>query len=119
MDHPLSRRTFLQTAAGGAAAAMLEPPGPAHSQQAKEALKTGGRDRVPYICHEVSHFEVPPYEGDRYEAMVPDTLDIQERAILALCKPWKLPEANGFERSLWAQEWGAARGNGRSLCPGG
>lgn len=35
------------------------------------------RDQIPA-------FAVPPYEGERYEARVPDTLDIQERAALAV-----------------------------------
>ena len=32
----------------------------------------------------VPRFDIPPYKGERYEAMVPDTLDVQERAALAV-----------------------------------
>jgi len=41
-------------------------------------------DPIPYIGDEVPEFAVPTYQGERYEAMVPDTLDIQERAALAV-----------------------------------
>ena len=37
-----------------------------------------------YIRKEIPEFRVPSYRGERYEAMVPDTLDIQERAALAV-----------------------------------
>lgn len=41
-------------------------------------------DPIPYIRREIPAFEVPPYEGECYEAMVPATLDLQERAALAV-----------------------------------
>ena len=37
-----------------------------------------------YIREEIPAFEIPPYKGQRYEAMVPATLDLQERAALAI-----------------------------------
>ncbi len=39
---------------------------------------------VEYIRKEILHFHFPEYSGDRYEAMAPDTLDLQERAALAV-----------------------------------
>ena len=39
---------------------------------------------VRYIREDIPSFEVPDYEGNRYQAFVPDTLDIQERAALAV-----------------------------------
>ncbi len=41
-------------------------------------------DPIGYITEEVSEFETHPYEGERYESSVPDTLDVQERARLAI-----------------------------------
>ena len=41
-------------------------------------------DPIGYITEEVPGFETHPYRGERYDAMVPDTLDIQERARLAV-----------------------------------
>ena len=41
-------------------------------------------DPVGYIREEIPEFDVPRYEGDHYEALVPDTLDLQERAALAV-----------------------------------
>ena len=41
-------------------------------------------DPIEYIREEIPEFEVPGYDGERYEAWVPDTLDLQERAELAV-----------------------------------
>ena len=41
-------------------------------------------DPIGYIRPEIPEFELPPYEGERYDATVPDTLDLQERARLAI-----------------------------------
>ena len=41
-------------------------------------------DPIGYVRDEAPFFEVPRYEGERYEAMVPDTLDIQERTALGV-----------------------------------
>lgn len=41
-------------------------------------------DPIGYMREEAPDFDVAPYEGERYEAMVPDTLDLQERAALAV-----------------------------------
>ena len=37
-----------------------------------------------YIHPDAPTVKIKPYEGDRYEAMVPDTLDLAERARLAV-----------------------------------
>ena len=39
---------------------------------------------VGYIRSEVPEFQTSPYDGDRYEAMVPDTFDLQQRAKLVI-----------------------------------
>ena len=41
-------------------------------------------DPIGYIRSEIPEFQTPPYDGDRYEAMVPDTFDLQERARLVI-----------------------------------
>jgi len=41
-------------------------------------------DPIGYVNPQIPEFETPPYRGERYEAMAPDTLDIAERARLAL-----------------------------------
>lgn len=41
-------------------------------------------DPIEYIRPEIPSFEMPPYPGGRYRAMVPDTLDLAERAALAV-----------------------------------
>ena len=42
------------------------------------------REPIEYIRRDIPSFEAPQYPGERYEAMVPDTLDLQERATLAV-----------------------------------
>ena len=39
---------------------------------------------IGYVRETPPPVNVPPYEGDRYAAVVPDTLDLQERAGLAV-----------------------------------
>jgi hypothetical protein len=41
-------------------------------------------DPIGYLQQEIPSFELPPNAGTRYDAMVPDTLDLQERASLAV-----------------------------------
>ena len=41
-------------------------------------------DPIEYIRDQIPEFEVPGYHGERYEAWVPDTLDLQKRATLAI-----------------------------------
>ena len=52
------------------------------SSEAQAEWKPG--DPIGYIREAIPDFDVPPYRGERYEAMVPDTLDLQERAALAV-----------------------------------
>jgi len=41
-------------------------------------------DPIGYVRKEIPAFESPGYPGERYEAQAPDTLDLQERARLAI-----------------------------------
>ena len=41
-------------------------------------------DPIGYVRKDIPDFDVPAYEGTRYEALAPDTLDLQERAALAV-----------------------------------
>jgi len=41
-------------------------------------------DPIGYVRDEAPDFSLPGYDGERYETMVPDTLDIQERAALGI-----------------------------------
>ena len=53
-----------------------------HSEDINAGWKHG--DPIEYMLDEAPGFDVAAYEGERYEAMVPDTLDLQERAALAV-----------------------------------
>src|SRR5262245_53805217 len=56
------------------------------SRERADRMNPIASSRVPieYINPEVPAVEVPPYLGRREEAFVPDTLDLQERAALAV-----------------------------------
>ena len=41
-------------------------------------------DPIEYVRDEIPEFDVPLYEGERYQAPVPDTLDMQGMAALAV-----------------------------------
>ena len=41
-------------------------------------------DPIVYVRREIPEFSVPDFRGERYEALVPDTLDLQQRAELAV-----------------------------------
>lgn len=41
-------------------------------------------DPIGYIRPEIPEFRLPAYKGEQYEALVPDTLDLQERARLTI-----------------------------------
>ena len=41
-------------------------------------------DPISYITPDIPEFDVPAYSGERYEAIVPDTLDLSDRAALAI-----------------------------------
>ncbi len=41
-------------------------------------------DPIGYIRQQIPAFSVPAYRGERYLALAPDTLDLQERAALAV-----------------------------------
>ena len=49
---------------------------------ARKLWKRG--DPIGYIGDEVPKFDFSPFEGEQYERMVPDTLDVDERAELAI-----------------------------------
>ena len=48
----------------------------------RETWKPG--DPIGYITPDTHKVDLPPYKGERYEADVPDTLELQERARLAI-----------------------------------
>src|SRR5437763_2359304 len=75
----LSRRTFLE----GLGAAALAGGACAHA--ADEEKKDFNKDWKPgapitYARDKAPPFDIPAYQGERYEASVPDTLDLAERA---------------------------------------
>lgn len=42
------------------------------------------RVKIEYIRKDIPSFEMPAYQGERYEVLAPDTLDLQERATLSV-----------------------------------
>jgi hypothetical protein len=94
MNREVDRREFVRKTAGmavgaGIALAATQPPYFAASEETVGAGKGPKPDWRPgdpigYINPTIPDFAMPPYEGQRYEAVVPDTLDLAERARLAV-----------------------------------
>jgi hypothetical protein len=79
----MNRRDFVRMiGAGGGLVPWVSPESAAASGAARGKWQRG--DPIPYVRGEIPGFSVSPYDGERYEAMVPDTLDIEERAALAV-----------------------------------
>lgn len=74
----LTRRTFLEGLGAATIAAGVEARGDDEKKQLNKDWKPGAP--IKYARDQAPPFEIPPYPGDRYEAMVPDTLDLAERA---------------------------------------
>ena len=85
---------------------MLATAGAESQKQTKAAMPAAKpatfKTQVDYINPNAPPVAIPPYRGERYEARVPDTLDIAERAKLAihgLTSP--LDAEDGY--SLWSR----------------
>ena len=59
-------------------------------------------DPIGYISPDIPDFELPTYEGERYERMVPDTLDVADRANLAIQLITSMPDPDAdYEIYQW------------------
>ncbi len=91
-----TRRVFLKQAVGAAAAgasvnvtadkgnAKPLPKLQAGSSPEAGPIPLAQRGPIGYIRQNVPAFSTPVYKGERYQALVPDTLDLQERAAWAV-----------------------------------
>jgi len=92
-----TRRFFLKQAVGVAAASAGVSASAEEGSDVPGETRVGGaamgahepdpgtqRGPVGYIRPKIPEFDMPSYNGERYEALVPDTLDLQERAALAV-----------------------------------
>ena len=50
----------------------------------RKKIQLPRRYKINYIRKRTPSFKVLPFKGQRYQAWVPDTLDIQERIVLAV-----------------------------------
>ena len=73
----LTRRTFLE---GIGAAAVTAGVGAAADEKKDFNKDWKPGTPITYARDKAPPFEIPPYQGERYEATVPDTLDLAERA---------------------------------------
>ena len=62
-------------------------------------------DPIGYISPQIPECEIPPYRGERYEAMVPDTLDLAERARLAIHAMTENPNPQADFEPYWRVSW--------------
>ena len=62
-------------------------------------------DPIGYVTPEIPDFQMSPYCGERYEAMVPDTLDLAERARLAIHAMTENPNPQADYEPYWRVHW--------------
>ena len=79
----ISRRRFISYSSVPLLAAWPGIVGPGLRAE-EEASQWRPGDPVGYITPKIPEVRLPPYKGERYEATVPDTLDLAERARLAV-----------------------------------
>ena len=79
----ISRRRFIGYSSVPLLAAWPGIVGPGLRAE-EEAPQWKPGDPVGYITPKIPEVGLPPYEGEKYEATVPDTLDLAERARLAI-----------------------------------
>lgn len=85
MANGLYRREFLKATAAAAAVAGNVVTGRSWAASFRPGSPEPKRSsKIKYINPEVPKLKLPLYEGTRYEAQVPDTLDLAERAALAV-----------------------------------
>jgi len=66
--------------------------------------KTG---RIGYIRKEIPDFEVPEYQGERYRALVPDTLDLQDMAAWGVNGLTSSTNPNADYEAYWGAHFGS------------
>ena len=91
----LSRRHFLKVGALGAAGLSLS-----NTVNGREPS-----DPIGYIQTEIPEFAVPPFDGERYEALVPDTLDLAEHARWAIHAMTENPNPAADYEPYWSIGW--------------
>ena len=80
----------MTTFDGGPSTNDLEDPGthpglkPSNVRREDVAAARQAEGAIGYIRTDIPAARVPPYRGERYTTFVPDTLDLQERAILTI-----------------------------------
>src|SRR5438270_8716669 len=86
MQKKATRRDLLKLGAMAAASTGMKLPwaNAMNDGQGVEASGWKPGDPIGYVNPKIPEFDLPPYRGERYEASVPDTLDIAERARLAV-----------------------------------
>ena len=62
-------------------------------------------DPIGYVRPEIPDFEMPDYQGERYEAMAPDTLDLAERAGLVVHAMTESTNPHADYEPYWTVSW--------------
>ena len=62
-------------------------------------------DPIGYVRPEIPDFEMPDYQGERYEAMVPDTLDLADRARLVVHALTESTNPQADYEPYWTVSW--------------
>jgi hypothetical protein len=64
-----------------------------------------GQPPIKYFQNKIPGFDVPPYRGERYEDMIPDTLDIASRAELGVGVLTNIADPKLDYEVYWIAQW--------------
>ncbi|MGH9162734.1 MAG: hypothetical protein ACRD2X_22430 [Vicinamibacteraceae bacterium] len=78
----INRRDFLKSGSAGVLVGGMAAGG--ESRTMLPARQARARSGIDYIRQDIPAFTIPPHRGERYDDVVPDTLDLAERARLAI-----------------------------------
>lgn len=94
----MNRRLFLQRSLSSSALISLGPLG-----RAARLLEAGNpKSTIGYIRNDAPPVDVPAYRGECYEDLVPDTLDIAERAKLGVHVLTAITDPSADYQIFWA-----------------
>jgi hypothetical protein len=98
----MNRRHFIhRSLLGAAGTAALVPKTWAKAAALWGENSASSASTIKYIREDIPAFEIPPYRGKTYEDLVPDTLDIAERARLGIHALTSIPDPTADYQIYW------------------
>jgi Beta-L-arabinofuranosidase, GH127 len=98
----MNRREFVERGLAGLAS-VWAANNLAHARMPSRPALTGMK--IPYVRESSPEFHVPPYRGEWYEDIVPDTLDLTERLRLAVHASTSIADPTADGEVFWSVDF--------------